>query len=148
MNDDTKFLFENAWKYFEIHTSQRMTVFNFYIAIIGLLGAASGICIQQGGDYKYLTSAIGLSISLISLIFYKLDERVSLLIKRSEKVLVKIEGELNKPSYFIFTHDLDDVTLNSSLLSPWTYGKCFRISFFLIFNIGVIIFISPVFNIR
>lgn len=69
-----------------------MTVFNFYIAIIGLLAAGSGVCIQQG--YEYLTSIMGMLISLISFLFYKLDERVSILIKRAEKVLEKIEEGL------------------------------------------------------
>ncbi|EAR0935099.1 hypothetical protein EOF97_22805, partial [Salmonella enterica] len=132
------------WKYFEIHTQQRMTVFNFYIAIIGLLAAGSGVCLQQGGKYSYLASALGLFIVFISFIFYKLDERVSLLIKKSEVALKILEEEFNEPTAMIFKNESIDNSLNKSILSTWTYGRCFRVSFGVVAGTGFILLIAPI----
>ncbi len=34
--------FEHAWKYFELHSSQRTTLFNYFLFIIAGLGAGIG----------------------------------------------------------------------------------------------------------
>lgn len=144
MNDKHSIAFEHAWKYFEIHTQQRMTVFNFYIAIIGLLAAGSGFCLQQGGKYIYLASALGVFIVFITFIFYKLDERVSMLIKISEIALKELEVEFNEPTLMIFKRESIDDELNKSFCSIWTYGRCFRISFFVVASMGVILSLSAI----
>ena len=143
MTDNKSMIFEHAWKYFEIHTQQRMTVFNFYIAIIGLLSAGSGVSLQQGGSYVYFASVMGMFIIFISFIFFKLDERVSSLIKNSEIVLEELEKDFNG---VIFKKESSDISLNTSVFSVWTYGQCFRVSFFVVASIGFILALSPIFN--
>ncbi|MGU7592326.1 RipA family octameric membrane protein [Enterobacter hormaechei] len=134
---------EHAWKYFEVHSQQRITVFNFYITIISLLVAGGGICLQQGSKLIYFTSVFGLFIMFITFIFYKLDTRVSLLIKNAERALRKTEEQFDKKEMKIFTLDHDNKNLNESILSPWSYGKCFRISFSIISYIGFMLTLSP-----
>ncbi|HHH1477421.1 TPA: hypothetical protein ACPZHS_004212, partial [Yersinia enterocolitica] len=120
---------EHIWRYFELHAQQRMTVFNFYIAITGLLAAGIGFTLQQGGHYILFSSLIGLFISFISFIFWKLDARVSMLIKNAESALEEFEKELTNSQYKIITTDSNRSLLNTSLISTWTYGRCFRIAF-------------------
>lgn len=136
--------FEHAWKYFEVHSQQRMTVFNFYITVVGLLAAGCGISLQQGGDFIYFSTVLGLFITFITFIFYKLDDRVSLLIKKSEGALKYLESHLEHPSFRIFSSDLDHSTLNSGLFSVWTYGRCFRIVFVVLGLAGLILGFTPI----
>lgn len=143
MNDNKSMAFEHAWKYFEIHTQQRMTVFNFYIAIIGLLAAGSGVCLQQGGKYAYFAAVLGAFIIFMSFIFFKLDERVSSLIKNSEGALQELEDGFDNLSNVIFQKESSDTSVNTSLCSVWTYGRCFRVSFFVVANVGLILLLSP-----
>ncbi|HFK3228040.1 TPA: hypothetical protein ACGZOD_005072 [Klebsiella pneumoniae] len=81
MSKNVNFPSEYVWRYFELHAQQRMTVFNFYIAITGLLAAGIGFTLQQGGRFALFTTLMGVFISFISFIFWKLDQRVSILIK-------------------------------------------------------------------
>lgn len=134
---------EHAWKYFELHSQQRMTVFNFYITIISLLIAGSGICLQQGGNLIYLTSALGVFIIFITFIFHKLDSRVSFLIKNAEKALRKAEDNYDNEEMKIFTSDHNNENLNKTMRSLWSYGKCFRLSFAIISYLGFMISITP-----
>lgn len=50
---------EHAWKYFELHAQQRMTVFNFFLAIAGLVAAGIGVGLQQGSQFSILVSLLG-----------------------------------------------------------------------------------------
>ena len=135
---------EHAWKYFELHSQQRMTVFNFYITIISLLIAGSGICLQQGGDLIYLTSVIGVFIIFITFIFHKLDSRVSFLIKNAETALKNIEKNFENDEVKIFTSDERNTQLNESIMSMWSYGKCFRVSFYILSYVGFILSLTPI----
>lgn len=141
MNEKSTFSYENAWKYFEIHSQQRMTIFNFYITIVGLLAAGCGVSLQQGGGYIYFSTPIGIFISFVTLIFYKLDDRTSKLIKRSEKVLAKFEMKYASSSEGIFTSEDSDI--NKGFLSTWTYGRCFRLVYITLANAGVILSLMP-----
>ncbi|EHM5632429.1 TPA: hypothetical protein ACW7J1_004287 [Citrobacter freundii] len=146
MEEENKIITDHAWRYFELHSQQRMTVFNFYIAIIGLLAAGCGVCIQIGGNLIYLTSLIGAFIIFITFIFHKLDQRVSFLIKNAESILVKFETKYCDSNSSIFIRADSVKALNNNILSMWTYGKCFRVSFYIIANIGLIIAMIPLYS--
>lgn len=143
MENENKIMSDNAWRYFELHSQQRMTVFNFYIAIIGLLGTGCGVCIQIGGGVVYLISIIGIFIMFITFIFYKLDQRVSFLIKNAEYTLSKIEKNYSDEDCCIFNKAEFVHAINKNILSMWTYGKCFRVSFYVIANVGFLMTIIP-----
>ncbi|WP_256852175.1 hypothetical protein [Pantoea sp. Fr+CA_20] len=143
MKEEKNWAFDHAWKYFELHSQQRMTVFNFYVAAIGLLAAGSGICLQQGGKFIYLIPLIGLGIIFITFIFYKLDYRVSSLIKKSESALKLLEKELLDPALKIFTNEYNENYISKDTLSIWTYGKCFRVTFYVLANVGLLLITTP-----
>lgn len=71
-----------------------MTVFNFFLAISGVLVGL--IAASLSGDDKYPLAGLALSIFLLSLsfIFWQLDIRTSFLIKHAESALELSEREL------------------------------------------------------
>lgn len=143
MNDEFSRASEHIWKYFELHAQQRMTVFNFYIAITGLLAAGIGVTLQQGGKYVLFTSLMGVFVVFISFIFWKLDQRVSILIKNAEIALQDLECQFSNEKLRIITKDNSSNFLNLGIRSSWTYGKCFRISFVIVGLMGVLLAITP-----
>ncbi|HCF8639026.1 hypothetical protein ACV1FH_21785 [Klebsiella pneumoniae] len=143
MNEELNRANEHVWRYFELHAQQRMTVFNFYIAITGLLAAGVGFTLQQGEKYAFFTSVMGIFIFFISFIFWKLDQRVSILIKNAELALQELETQFANAKLRIISKDSDYNMLNSGIRSIWTYGKCFRISFAIVGISGLILAIIP-----
>ena len=143
MNENFDRASEHVWRYFELHAQQRMTVFNFFIAITSLLAAGIGYTLQQGDKYVMLTFLMGIFLSFISYIFWKLDQRVSLLIKNAEVALREIETLLRNSNARIITKDNDNNALNTGLRSVWTYGKCFRMSFTIVGVTGIILAATP-----
>lgn len=138
LNEAYKVSLESSWRYFQLHAQQRMTVFNFYLIITGLVAAGLSACLLQMEKLSMVAGVLGLFLSFVSFIFWKLDQRVSLMIKASEKSIIDIEKKLALPVESIFTQDSEN--LNHSYLyirSPWSYGRCFRVSFFLVGMIGV-----------
>ena len=134
---------EHIWRYFELHAQQRMTVFNFYIAITGLLAAGIGFTLQQGGRFAFFTILMGVFVTFISFIFWKLDQRVSMLIKNAERALLDIEGQFDSASMRIITVDSERYGLNKGVFSIWTYGKCFRLSFLIVGVAGLMLAVVP-----
>ncbi|GAB2930832.1 hypothetical protein [Hafnia psychrotolerans] len=145
MNEDLNRANEHVWRYFELHAQQRMTVFNFYIATTGLLAAGIGFTLQQGGKYALFTSLMSIFVSFISFVFWKLDQRVSMLIKNSELALQDLESQFVNTKLRIITKDNDNNLLNLGVRSVWTYGKCFRISFIIVGITGAILSVTPFF---
>ncbi|MDJ0033355.1 hypothetical protein [Pantoea ananatis] len=142
MKDLNESSFEHAWKYFELHSQQRMTVFNFYITAIGLLTAGCGVSLQQGGKYIYFSTIIGLFMIFVTFIFHKLDKRTSKLIKNSEKALIYLENKFESNETKIFSFD-ETSTKSNSIFGDWSYGRCFRMAFYVLANIGLILALVP-----
>ena len=82
-------------------------------------------------------------MTFISIIFWKLDARVSTLIKKAEKALreIELEFESDNQKIFIIDYNEQDSKVGKSL--NWSYGKCFRLSFFIVGNIGLILTLTP-----
>lgn len=83
---------KQAWDYFQMHSSQRLTTFNFYIVISSVIATALFSTFQK--DYKVpsLGVFLGLLMVLFSYIFWKLDVRNKQLIKGAEAALKYFEG--------------------------------------------------------
>jgi len=135
---------DHAWKYFELHAQQRMTVFNFFLAIAGLIAAGIGVGLQVGGGFSALVSLLGCFLSLVSLIFWRLDQRVSAMIKLAEGAIVYLEGLGVAPEAAIFTRELNSKNSNGGV-KIWTYGRCFRVSFLIVGAAGFAFAILPCF---
>ena len=144
MNDDinNQRAFDHAWRYFELHAQQRITVFNFFLAISGLVSAGVGVCLQQGTKYSILASLLGVFLILVSFIFWKLDQRVSEMIKLAESAICQVEAAIAGSNMLIFTKDRQCPPTNG-LFAVWTYGRCFRVSFLTVGIVGLAFAIIP-----
>ncbi|MEQ0113348.1 hypothetical protein ABLU99_24440 [Klebsiella sp. JN_Kp123] len=145
MDKNRDYIFEHLWKYFEIHAQQRMTVFNYYIVIAGATITGIGFCLQQGANYNFMTAALGFFLMFTSFLFWKLDKRVSELIKEVESALIEFESNIITNKYQLFTNDKNNISLSSSFSSSWSFGRCFRYAFSIMGYIGFIMIFLPFF---
>lgn len=90
-----------AWSYFQLHANQRMSSFNFFVVISALLTTGLVTSLKIDFKYHYLGVILGLSLIVISFIFWKLDQRVRYLINHAEEALKAIEDISMKNEDFI-----------------------------------------------
>lgn len=132
---------EHLWKYFEIHSQQRLTLFNYYIAVSGALISAIGFCLQAEKDFRFLEISLSILLSIFSFLFYKLDQRTSFLIKRSEKSLKKLEEYFELDGVSLFSNDefdLENENKKRFFNKILTYGFIFKIAYFIIGFLSVV----------
>ena len=126
---DEKAAIDHAWRYFDLHAGQRMSLFNYYLVLSGLVLA--GIA----GTYdKFSLHAVsillGIALATVAYIFWKLDQRVSFLLKRAELALGQVEGAL-PPAARLFHSEPEHTDRACDTDGIWTYGRSFRVVFFL-----------------
>lgn len=123
---------DHAWKWFEYHATQRMTMIRFYLISAG--GITTGIGILLTTAHENLLSCL-LSIlgAVTSMAFKRLDKRVSDLVKIGEDALKpeqeKIGATLGSPSFEICR--IAGEKPKDALL--YSYGENFRLLFNTIF---------------
>ena len=124
---------EHAWSYFELHANQRMTVFNFFLVLAGLVAAGLATAVQGNPRFAVLEIVLGLLLGLVSFIFWKLDQRASFLIKLAEEAIAELETALPNEKSRLF---LSEPALTKAASSGrnswtrlWTYGRSFRTTF-------------------
>lgn len=128
---------EHAWKYFELHSKQRMTLFNYFVATSGLIVAAIGASAQT--RYTVVLGALGILLTTVSWIFWKLDQRMSFLVKHAEKKYHIIEKCLLKNAMIFTEEPLEFDQINDGrgfIASQWTVGRSFRALFLLMGLVG------------
>ena len=132
---------DHAWRYFELHATQRMSVFNFFLVLSGLIAAGFAASIEGSPRLAPLGVALGLLLALVSFVFWKLDQRVSFLIKCSEKALAEIELALPDECVRLFRlepkHTESVVHSGHWWTRHWTYGTSFRFVFLVMGLFGV-----------
>ena len=135
-------ILESNLKYFEIHAAQRLTVFNFYIALSGTILAGIAAISQGSARFAFAGAVLGLLLAAISFVFLKLDERTSFLIKHAEGIIKKIESEYLPQDLSVFGLE-ESSTLNAQnskkfLGKMYTYGQLFSAIFWIFGIIGLI----------
>ena len=144
---DPEMRWKHAWNYFNIHASQRMSVFNFYLVLVGLLTAGLVKTFDTGFPYPRLGCALGVVLILVSLVFWRLDQRTSFLVKLSESALITLEGQFDATNprtgtdfreVRIFAEEkrTTDQTRRWYLLT--TYGLCFKMMFTIFAALGLV----------
>jgi hypothetical protein len=130
---------EHGWRYFALHAGQRLTLFNYFIAVSGVILAGGAAALQGTARFSLLGVALGLLLVLLALVFHKLDQRTSALIKISEQVLAATERQCIPPEARLFAPEIDSGT--SGVLDPsaagWTYGRSLRLSFLVVGILGL-----------
>ena len=125
-------MLEHAWRYFELHAKQRMSTFNFYVVLSGLVTAGLAVSFRGPGVLHLIGVASGMALALFSFVFWKLDQRVAFLVKHAENALVELEIAYPEASARLFTHEPSQT--NAAQQGPfwrtiWTYGKSFPVVF-------------------
>lgn len=98
-----------AWAYFQLHASQRMSTFNFYIVISALITTGMTGLLASDNPRFFFGIVLGLTMVAVSFIFWKLDQRVSFLIRHAEEFLKKLEEKCAVESV------LEEKTFNADL---------------------------------
>ena len=131
MPSDREIAFEHAWRYFEYHAQQRITVFNFFVATSGLLVGGLAFTTQAPVKMWPFGIAAGLLLMIVSLAFWRLDQRVSSMIKLSEEIIVKAEEKLiSDPDLRTISREQAmTASTKFGLFKAWTYGRAFRFIF-------------------
>ena len=132
-NSTPEVMLEHTWRYFELHANQRMAVFNFFLVMSGALAAGIAASLQGSPKLAAIGIAVGALLPFVSVVFWKLDQRASFLIKHAERALAEIECSLPADSARLFsleparTKAAEDKV--SSWSRHWSYGKSFRFIF-------------------
>ena len=144
-----------AWKYFEFHANQRLTTFNFYIAVSGLVTTGLVASFHQAIEVPYLGIALGFLLMAFSYIFWKVDARNRELVSYGEEALKlferRFEGIGNGDKIKIVNRELQETDAKESsrsgfqqLLIPYRFTYCFRAIFLLFMVIGALGIIASV----
>ena len=122
---------DHAWGYFELHANQRVTIFNYFVVFSGLLVTGMVAAGQTSPRFAFVGVVLGFLLCGLSYIFYRLDQRVSFLIKNSEDVIKNLE-----PSTAALFSDEVRLTSDAKRQGLWTYGRAFRTMFFVMAIVG------------
>ena len=136
--------FDYAMRYFELHAGQRMSTFNFFIILSALLTTALVATFDKQFSYPSMGYAVAVAMICVSLIFWKLDQRVRFLIKHAEEALILLEGKerLEDSTPKLFTFETKKTSHKTK--DPWqglfkahmSYSQCFGVIYFLFAAIG------------
>lgn len=140
MNQNSDNLLEHAWRYFELHANQRIIIFNYFLIISGALSAGLATTLQGSQRFSSLGIMLGMLLIVVSFIFWKLDQRVSYLIKHAESVITDLEQYLTikKAHIFYLEPKKSKEVLEEGFWwsRHWTYGSAFRFVFIIMALFG------------
>lgn len=152
MNNEIK-SYDHAWNYFQFHGNQRMTTFNFFVGISSLVAAGSINLIANPSltTNYFFVFILGILQMYLAFLFWKLDKRVSIMIKFAEKSLKFLEDKMEFEETKIISNE-DNYTEHlktqiSSLFwkNHYSYSKAFKHIFLLFGGIGSIVCLYSLF---
>jgi hypothetical protein len=118
MNDED--LLNYYWKYFELHSKQRIQMINFYITVTVVLYGGLFALIQLDSRLPIAEFFITVFIMLVSGCFLRLDQRTSTLIHGCEECIKELEKSLSEEKQLIHKSE-------SLLESSKSYSSTFSI---------------------
>lgn len=137
---------KQAWDYFVLHASQRMTVFNFYIILSALITTSYVASFNNHSNLAFFRIALAALLSLFAFVFWKLDERTKRLVKIGEEALKYFEGTISSDEVAkVFTREEIETSRKRAVQARWnprerllSYSDCFQIIFGAFFLAGVV----------
>ncbi|MDR6772673.1 hypothetical protein [Azospirillum sp. BE72] len=133
---------DHAWRYFALHAQQRISVFNFFVVLSGIISAGIGAGLQGGKPMAPVVAMLGGLLMLFSFLFFKLDQRGSELVKIAENALASGETAC-MPNFARVI--LDEAQRgragsqgNDTKLVTWTFGRSFRLIFRIMGAVGAV----------
>ena len=133
---------DHAWRYFEIHSNHRMSMFNFFTVLSGLTVAGIGATLQGTPKFSAIGVLLGIALALLSYVFWKLDQRSSFLVKHAECAQSRIEPDMFPEHARLFaTEDKTMARANvgkSYFGQIWTFGRSLRWTFLAMGLVGIV----------
>jgi len=142
---------KQAWDFFQMQAGQRLTTFNFYIALSSLLSGGLVANFKEDIRIPYLGLLLGFLLVLFSFIFWKLDNRNRELIKGAEETLKFFESQVpladkdGRPHLAKrFTREEFDTNAKKATRSccfwrnHYSYSDCFRLVFLVFTAVGIL----------
>jgi len=139
-----------VWCYFQLHAEQRLKTFEFYIVMATVLLSGYGVSLKET-DLKPISVVLGILLTILSFVFWKLDIRNKQLIKNAEQALKTIENEClpensgDTPNIFKLlnyddfkTKQEKEKTSRFFWQKHFSYSKCFNTMFFVFAILGII----------
>ena len=120
-----RLLIEHAWKYFQLHATQRIAVFNFFVVSSGLTFAGLATVLQAQDARALLGVPVGALMMLMAFVFWKLDQRVAFLVKHAEAAMVEAEKVALPPAGRLFAN----AEVRGVADRHWSFGRSFRVFF-------------------
>jgi len=140
-NASDRDMLEHAWRYFALHAGQRMSIFNFFLVLSGLVAAGLATCLQRDKPFQLLGTVLGFLLALVSFTFWKLDQRTSFFIKHAEGAIAELEESFPLAAARLISRERHrtDAAVSSSfvLIRMWTYGSAFRLIFVVMGIVGL-----------
>lgn len=138
---------KQAWDYFSIHASQRLTAFDFYIALSSLVATGYFASFKADSNLAPARPALSGLLCLLAFIFWKLDQRNKALIKNAERALKFFEQSESVDTIAkVFTQE--EVETRARELKGWrrvlfwrshlSYSDCFNLLFGVFFALGFV----------
>jgi len=124
-----------GWNYFQLHATQRMSLFNYFILLASLLTTGIVTASQEKYKNEYLPVVLSFMLIVFSVVFWKLDGRVKFLLKHVEDVLKNVEastkGYEEESMFCVFTGEEDktnqlkkDNRISHPISYHLSYSKC------------------------
>lgn len=82
-----------AWRWFEYHAGQRLSVFRFFLVVVAFLCTAYVTAIVRGESN--VAAGLAVTLGVAAFFFWRLDVRNMRLVKVSEAPLKKLEEQLS-----------------------------------------------------
>jgi len=112
-----------------LHAQQRISVFNFFIVLSGILATGIGAGFQAGKTMTPVVAILGALLALFSFVFYRLDGRGSELVKLAEAALILGENTCMPEFARIIAEEGKSRAPAASSPKTWTFGRSFRLIF-------------------
>lgn len=87
-----KLLHDYAWAYFSFHADQRMKTFNFFIILAGLVSGGI-VTLMRDNDNPWIVAPLGLALSMLCLLFWRLDQRNHVLVSNGEAAVKFLDSQ-------------------------------------------------------
>lgn len=143
---------KQAWDYFQMHASQRLTTFNFYLVISSLITTTLFSTFQKDYQFYCIRVIPGLLLIFVSFVFWKLDIRNKELIEIAEASLKffeannQIKDSGNRPHIAkVFSreeYETNRKRINKRKFSFWenhfSYSDCFNLVFICFGIVGIL----------
>ena len=158
-SQDTKFLDEAfrdyAWRYFELHTEQRLKAFQFFITLSTAIVGGSLLLVRYGQGHKWM-AVLGFLLAFFSFVFWKLDVRTGTLVKNGEEALKFLDAKHQLPTIDGAPHPLamfardDHFTSRAKKRAKkfhlfsghFSYHRCFKYVFVMFAFLGYVFVIA------